>query len=157
MRYAILAIVFLLAPTLARADELPDAPVAKPDAVRVEVARRPSALNHRVFVAGVSALALAETADILETRRLIDRGGVELNPIFGRHPSTARQVGLNAIFFVGQTTVFYFTEKSRRPAVRWAGRIWITGMIVNHARMAACNSSINPTGSERCSPFPGPW
>jgi len=155
VRLSILILSLLLVPVLARADALPDAPVAKLDAVRVDVVRRHT-IDRRTFFIGVGLLAAAKSADILTTRSLIERGGVELNPLLGRHPSTSRQVGVNAAFFAAQTLTFYLTERSSRRWVRWTGRAWMAGAIADHAQLAACNSTIDPKGTERCtSKLPG--
>lgn len=69
--------------------------------------------NRRVFIAGVDLLAASKAADAITTRQLLDRGGVELNPVFGRYPSPAKQAGINAGIFAAQSTAFYFTERSR--------------------------------------------
>ena len=146
----------LLTPVYTGADELPDAPLPKTfDAVRVEAARRPPQLNRRVFLTGAISLAAAKAADAITTRQLLNNGGVELNSIYGRHPSVGRQVGVNLGFYAAQTTAFYFTERSRSRWVRWAGRTWLTGVVVNHAQLAACNARIDPRGTEKCSSFPG--
>lgn len=49
--------------------------------------------SRKVFMACASRLAASKTADAIATRQLLDRGGVELNPVFGRHPSPAKHVG----------------------------------------------------------------
>ena len=56
----------------------------------------PSRFNRGAFVAGVSLLAASKTADATTTRQLLDRGGLENNPLFGRHRSSAKQAGINA-------------------------------------------------------------
>ena len=58
--------------------------------------KTPSRFNRRAFVAGVSLLAASKTADATTTRQLLDRGGLENKPLFGRHPSSAKQAGINA-------------------------------------------------------------
>jgi hypothetical protein len=55
--------------------------------------------NKKVFVAGVSLLAAAKTADAITTRQLLDGGGWENDPVFGRYPSPAKQAGINLAFF----------------------------------------------------------
>jgi len=74
---------------LAYPQELPDAPKPKPR----------QHLNKKLFAAEVSLLAAAKTADAINTRRLLDNGGWENNPVFGRHPSPAKQAGINLALF----------------------------------------------------------
>lgn len=123
-------LILLLFPLFSSAQEkvLPDAP--KP--------------NRRTFIIGVAALAAAKTADAITTRQLLDRGGWENNPEFGRHPTPARQVGINAAWFAAQAFLFYKTEKSSNRYVRWIGRGYISFSVVQHARLAACNSTVDP-------------
>ncbi len=58
--------------------------------------------NRRLFIAGVSLLAASKTADAITTRQLLDRGGWENNPLFGRHPSPAKHAGINLGIFAAQ-------------------------------------------------------
>jgi hypothetical protein len=112
--------------------------------------------NRRTFLAGVCLLAAAKTADAISTRQLLDRGGWENNSLFGRYPSPAKQAGINAAMFAGQTAVFYFTERSRHAWVRWTGRTWLGLTVANHARLAFCNASIDTRGSvTNCHDWPG--
>jgi hypothetical protein len=99
--------------------------------------------DKRVFFTGIGLLAAAKTADAVTTRQVLDRGGYELNPVYGRHPSPARQAGINAAFFIGQSALFYLTERNRHAWVRWTGRVWFGAVIVNHTQLAVCNSGIN--------------
>ena len=96
-----------------------------------------------MFIAGVSLLAASKTADAITTRQLLDRGGWENNPVFGRHPSPAKQAGVNAAFFAGQVLAFHFTERSRRPWILWVGRAAVGFQIEEHIRAAACNAGLD--------------
>lgn len=140
------ALLFLLLaiPLCAQEPSKPEAPKPKTD--------------HKVFLAGVSLLAAAKTADAISTRQLVDRGGWENNPLFGPHPSPARQSLINLGIFGAQTGVFYLTEHNRHSWVRWTGRALIGHVIVEHARLASCNASIDPrspviTHCEPLAPF----
>lgn len=126
-------LLFLL-PSFARgqATPLPDAPSPKPQQI-----------DRKAFFAGAGLLAAAKTADAISTRELLDRGGWENDPLFGRHPSAARQAEINAAIFAGQVAVYYFTERSRHSWVRWTGRTWLGLTIANHARLASCNAGID--------------
>jgi hypothetical protein len=135
-----LLIVLFLAVSL-HAQELPDAPKPKP-------AIEQHHFNRRVFVAGVSLLAASNVADAITTRQNLDRpGGAELNPVFGRHPSPAKQTGINAAFFAGQSALFYLSEHSRHKWIRWTGRALLGAQIEQHARLAACNAEIGRQGT----------
>lgn len=94
-KYLVLILVVILLSPLALAQEAKE---SKPH------------FNRRAFIPGTIALAGAKTFDALETRKLLDRGGWENNPIFGAHPSPAKQAGLNLTFFAAEATVFYFTS-----------------------------------------------
>ena len=124
--------VILLAVSL-HAQEKPNAPKPKQD--------------HKVFAAVTALLAGSNIADAITTRQLLDRGGVELNPVFGRHPSPAKQAGINAAFFAGQVLAFHFTERSRKPWLRWLGRVGIGLQIEDHTRLAVCNAELGTRGN----------
>ena len=133
------AVLALAIPLHAQTKPLPDAP--KP--------------NRKAFLAGVSLLAASKTADAITTRQLLDRGGVELNPIFGRYPSPARQAGINLAFFAGQSALFYLAERNRHAWVRWTGRAFLASVVVDHVQAAACNPGINTHEpvSQKCRPL----
>jgi hypothetical protein len=137
MRILLLALLFAVpcvaqSPVLTGANKtiLPDAPKPK--------------VSRRVFLGGVSLLAASKTADAITTRQLLDRGGWENNSWLGRHPSNGRLSGLAAAEFVGQGSLFYLTEHNRRSWIRWTGRAYLGLVIVNHVKLAACNSKIDP-------------
>ena len=125
----------------ALAQEKPDAPKPKHD--------------RKEFIVGTALLAASKRADAITTRQLLDRGGWENNPVFGRHPSPAKQSLINLGFFVAQPGVFYLTERNRHSWVRWAGRAFIGHAIFEHSLMAACNSGLNPQGTQiqKCLPL----
>src|SRR5271157_451073 len=140
MKSLLLFAAFALASPLL-SNELPDAPVAK-----VQPAHPIEHHAHAVFFSGVSLLAASQLADAVTTRQLLDRGGWETNPIFGKYPSPGRQAGMNLVLFAARTTTFYFTERSHRAWVRWTGRALLGEIIVNHAQLAACNAGIDVHG-----------
>lgn len=136
MARVIIAVAFLFFVLPLRAQHrpnLPDAPKQK--------------IDRRVFIAGVSLLAASQVTDALSTRSLLDRGGWENNPVYGRHPSNARLTGINAAFFIAQTTAFYFTERSPHRWLRWTGRTLMAFSIGEHTRLAACNSAVDTHSS----------
>jgi hypothetical protein len=111
--------------------------------------------NKKVFVAGVSILAAAKTADAIATRQLLDGGGWENNPVFGRHPSPAKQAGINLAFFAGESALFYFTEHNRHAWIRWSGRAFLAHSVLDHAHAAACNAGLSRTTPGSCGPLAG--
>jgi hypothetical protein len=134
--------LLLAAPCLAQEKPLPDAPKPKTEA-------------RAVFVAGVSLLAAAKTVDAITTRRNLNQGAWENNPAFGRHPSPAKQAGLNLGIFAAQSGLFYLTEHNRHSWIRWAGRAFIGYFVVDHAQAAACNAGLDPRapGAQNCGPL----
>jgi tellurite resistance protein TehA-like permease len=123
MRLSALLIFALLFGTCVSAQELPESP--KP--------------QNKIFFVGVSLLAAAKITDAITTRQTLDRGGTENNFVFGVHPSPSHQAGVNAAFFAGQTAIFYFTEKSRKPVIRWLGRAYLGFVVEQHIRASVCN------------------
>lgn len=111
--------------------------------------------NRRVFIMEASLLAVAKSADMVSTQRLVDRGGWENNPVFGRHPSPARLASINAGIFAAQVGVVYLTEHSRHAWVRWAGRAFIAHAIIEHGYLTACNAGIDThaTRVQNCRPL----
>ena len=75
--------------------------------------KTPSRFNRRVFVGGISLLAASRTPDAITTRQLLDRGGVGVNSVFGRHPSPLKQAGINAGIFAAQSSAFYLTKRNK--------------------------------------------
>lgn len=139
---SLLLIALLLSP-VAGATEFPDAPVAKikPD--------------RRVFGIGEALLAGSKIADQITTRQLLDRGGWENDPLFGRYPSPARQAGISSLAFLTDSTLFYFTEHSRHSWIRWSGRAYVGLVVANHFELAACNSKLDPASPKvhNCHPL----
>jgi len=134
---------------------LPDSPKPKPEVLNVtrqQLVER-SVLNRRVFLAGVFALAASKTADAVTTRILLNNGGKELNPVFGKHPSASRQAVTNLGFFATQVGVFYLTEHNKNKYVRLAGRLWISSVVAQHSYLAVCNSKLDPHGTKSCPSF----
>ena len=115
--------------------------------------------NKKIFVAGVTLLAAAKTADAITTRHVLNRGGWENDPVFGRHPSPAKQAGVNLAFFAGESARFYVTEHNRHAWIRWAGRAFLAEDIADHAHAAACNAGLNPAPgvTQSCGPLIGAY
>lgn len=120
-------LLLLVVPALAQ--ELPDAPKPKHD--------------RKVFWIGTAALAAGKTYDAIETRSLLDRGGWENDPLFGRHPSSAKLGLVNAAIFAGEATLFHFTERSKHKAVRWLGRGYIALSVAQHVRDGSCDAGVD--------------
>ena len=102
-----------------------------------------------MFWIGTTLLAASKTADAITTRQLLDRGRVELNPVFGRRPSPGTRAAVYAVFFAGQVIAFHFAEKSRKPWIGWVGGVGLGFQIEEHIRAAACNSQIDTRASAR--------
>ena len=142
MRTLSLALLLALFSPLARADEI----------------RMPKQRLTKTFWVGVAALGASKSYDAIETRKLLDRGGWENNPVFGRHPSPAKQSLINAAFFAGQVFVFRKTELSRRKWIRLTGRAFLAVSVGEHIYYGACNAGINPASPtvRNCS-LPAPF
>lgn len=128
-RFHAVALVSLLSCSFALAQEKPDAPKPKHD--------------RKVFIAVTALLAASKTADAITTRQVLDRGGWENNPIFGPHPSPAKQSLINLGIFGAQAGVFALTERNRHGWVRWTGRALLAHVVVEHSRLAACNAGVD--------------
>jgi len=137
----ILVFLLLLSP-IAKANELPETPQPKKEAMTI---------SRRVFLAGTTLLAASVVADAVSTRIVLNSGGWENNPEFGKHPSIARQAGVNAAIFAGEVAVLSYTERNRRWYVRWGGRAYIGFSIANHLELSACNFKAEP--SKPCRPL----
>ena len=111
--------------------------------------------NKKIFVVGVSLLGAAKTADAITTRRSLNQGGWENNPVFGRHPSRAWQAGVNLAFFAGESAVFYLTERNHHASIRWAGRAFLPDSIIEPSQAAACNVGLNRNTPGTCGPLVG--
>lgn len=97
-----------------------------------------------MFYIGTAALAAAKSFDAASTASLLNRGGWEAaDPRLGLHPSSGRLAGIAAADFAAESSVFYFTERSRHAWVRWSGRAFIGFLVEQHLRLGSCNSRIN--------------
>ena len=141
------------------AANLPDMPEPKVEAIRPTVSvpvhhHDMHRFDKRVFWSMTGALAASQIADTLTTESVINHGGQEQNPIFGQHPKPVPYAMTNFGIFAAQVGIFYLAEHSKRHAIRWTGRAFIAAVTVNHARLAACNASINPHDpTQKCSSF----
>jgi len=136
------AVLNLAIPLYAQEKSLPEAPKPKQQ------------FSRKVYVAGVSLLAASNVADAITTRQLLNRGGWENNPIFGKHPSPAKQAGINLAFFAGESALFYITERNHHAWVRWTGRALLAHAVIDHSQAAACNAGIDTHGPARnCGPL----
>lgn len=159
-RSSIFSILLFIASPPLFADDLPDAPTPKTDAVRIEPPKRESIhkFNKKVFYTGVGLMAAVQTADAITTRQVLNIGGSEKNHLFGTHPGVGTQAGINLGIFAARSTVFYFTEKSSHRWIHWTGRTALGMAIVNHTSLAACGADIAGGGRPTChAPFPVPW
>ena len=128
----LVALIFFAPGIHAQEKHLPEAPKPKQQ------------FSRKVYVAGVSLLAAAKTADAITTRQVLDRGGLETNPEFGRHPSPAKQARINLALFAGESALFYVTERNHHTWIRWTGRALLAHSVMEHSYLAACNAGLNP-------------
>lgn len=133
MRNILASLAILLFSSSSFADGKPEAPV-----VRVELRRPPK----KVFWIGTASLAGAKAFDAFETRRILDSGGWESNPFYGKRPSVGRQVAVNSLSLAGQAVLFHFTEKSKHKVVRWLGRGYVGYAVAEHAYLGACAATM---------------
>ena len=145
MKYILIAIFLFICAQTTLAQHYVIAPIPKAD----PFLKRPKSFeshrfDRRMFFVEISLLGAAKTADAISTRQLLNRGGGEGNPIFGLNPSSGKQAGINAGFFIAQSTLFYLTEHNHNAWVRWTGRVWLGATIANHAQLAVCNARLVP-------------
>ncbi|PYU48519.1 MAG: hypothetical protein DMG53_06660 [Acidobacteria bacterium] len=117
MKYIRIAIFLFICAQTTLAQHYIVAPIPKAD----PFLKRPKSFeghrfDRRMFFVEISLLGAAKTADAISTRQLLNRGGGEGNPIFGRNPSSGKQAGINAGFFIAQSTLFYLTEHNHESA-----------------------------------------
>jgi hypothetical protein len=109
--------------------------------------------DRRIFWTGVSLLAASKTADAITTRRLLNEGGWETNPVYGHNPTAARQAGINAAFFAAEVGAFYLTEHSRYRWIRWTGRTYVGLLVANHCELTAGNVAVFGVPGKRAHSF----
>lgn len=105
--------------------------------------------NGKIFWLGTAALAAAKTYDAVETQALLNRGGAESDPLYGRHPSPARLGLVMGATLFGEALLFRLTERSKYKQVRWLGRGYITFTVAQHLRYGACDAGLNTHGPAR--------
>jgi hypothetical protein len=110
---------------------LPDAPKPKPVA-------------DEKFWTVVGVLGASAAADYVTTMRLQDRGGIELNPFLGRHPSRLRVAAMGGGYFAGEVLMAYELKKFSVKH-KWARFLWIgepAGQTEEHIRLAWHNEGV---------------
>lgn len=70
--------------------------------------------NKKFWIAA-TAMALSSLADGITTRRALNQGAVEMNPLFGRRPSNLRLFGTGSLLTVGEITAVYYLKKWDDP------------------------------------------
>lgn len=132
----------LIVYSYACADDLPSNPL-------------PHAADKRIYWTGAGLLSASATADVITTRQLLARGGIETNPWLGAHPSLLRQTSTTVAIVVAQAVLFHFTERSKHSSIRWTGRAAMGLFISNHAQLAACNAGIDTRSPSwhQCTPY----
>lgn len=110
-----------------RADELPTAPIPN-GTVIVKLNQPPRIMRERVadrkFWTMVGILGAAKAADLVTTQRLLNRGGYETDPIYGRHPSSARLAAVTAGYFGAEVVGAWLLKRYGRHH-RWAQVLWL--------------------------------
>ena len=53
------------------------------------------------FYGSLGVMGAGQLADVLSTKAVLDKGGVELNPLFGKKPSVGRMLGVKAPVYAG--------------------------------------------------------
>lgn len=76
--------------------------------------------------------ALATTADAITTRRMLDRGAVELNPIMGEHPSDGKIIAVKAIDYALIYVVAKHLPSKWRKALLGGETAWYTGLAIHN-------------------------
>lgn len=71
-----------------------------------------------------ASVATFGVGDTLSTRDMLSRGCIELNPIFGKHPSTGFVVAAKVLYF---GAAYYITEEYLVPRYGTDARNWVYG------------------------------
>jgi len=111
--------------------QLPDAPKPKP-------------IADEKFWTVVGILGTSAAADYVTTVRLQSRGGIELNPFLGRHPSRVRVAAMGGGYFAGEVLLAYELKKFGVKH-KWARFFWIgepAGQTEQHIQWAWHNEGI---------------
>jgi hypothetical protein len=100
-----------------------------------------------VFRTEAIALVSSDVFDMVETDRLVKRGGYELNTLYGKHPSGLRLFAVSAPYTAAQILAVHITEHSQHRAIRWLGRAYTGYVVEQHLRLGACDTEINTQSS----------
>lgn len=79
-----------------------------------------------------AAFIVANALDAASTVRALDRGGVELNPLLGKNPSTAKVIGFKAVIVGG---VLAYHRKHKSSATRkglWVSSALLVGIAIHN-------------------------
>lgn len=98
------------------------------------------------FIVQLSALAGSAIADGITTAHVQDRGGFEVNPIYGRHPSSGRLAAIQLGFFTSSGSLLWFGEHSHFRWMRWGSRSYVAGETAFHSFAAVHNTGVCPNG-----------
>lgn len=71
----------------------------------------------------VGILAASDAADSITTRRALDRGSYETNPLYGTHPSNARMIAVGGAYFAAEVVLAYELKRFSRKH-KWARWMW---------------------------------
>lgn len=91
-----------------------------PDAPKPNVTGR---VADRQFWIVTGLLAAAKATDSITTKRALNRGAIESNPLYGPRPSSARIAGTDVAVFAGEVGIAYLLKRVGRG--HWWGRAWM--------------------------------
>jgi len=137
--FATLALFGLLAPcsNVARADELADTKT-KP--------RAEKRFHRQIFWLGATSLALSKSWDAATTVACLDRSSScrerQSAWAVGARPTRVKLALFDSGVFAASTTSFLFTERTRKPWLRWTGRLLIAASIAGATRMGFHNRGV---------------
>jgi len=91
--------------------------------------------NKELIWWGISALAMA--ADTYSTKLRLETGGVEMNPIYGKHPSVGTLIASNAIELFSVYVLGQVFPKYRKQISQVSAASHLLGASVNFGKLAS--------------------
>jgi hypothetical protein len=128
-------------PTLAVANELPDAPLPKISVEEPKLPVKEYHFNKKVYIAELAVTGAAMSADWITTvHNIYKPGRFETNSLLGHHPSEGKIAAYGAAEFAVAAGMLWVTEHNHHKWVRVAGRLLVADSAINHAQNAVCNA-----------------
>ena len=87
-------------------------------------------------------MAFSIGADAYTSQNLIGRGGVALDPLYGKRPSAFQQATTTMSIVEAAEKGLAVTEASHRRKLKWAGRIAAIGITGLHGWLAYRNTTL---------------